>query len=151
MFDVKVTFTGAEKVLEKCGLEPGGKAQRFFSSEVMRVSNPYLPFRAGVLQSSARLTENGDGIIYNTPYARYHWYGKLMVDPVTKKGAFYNPKTGRFWSRPNTPKELTDKYMKYKGAPMRGPRWVERAWIDNGQEVITATEKYIESIAGGEK
>ncbi len=150
MFDAKVTFTGAEAVLIKCGLEPGGKAQRFFSSEVMRISNPYLPFRTGVLQASARLTDAGDGIIYNTPYARYHWYGKLMVDPITKKGAFYNPSTGRFWSRPNTSKELTDEDLKYRGAPMRGPRWVERAWIDNGRKVCEATEKFIQTLAGGE-
>ena len=143
MFTVDVKLKGAETILKDHGLDEGGKVQRFFSSEIMRVSNPYLPFKAGALQSSARLTDNGDGIIYDTPYARYHWCGKLMVDPKTKKGAFYNPKTGRFWSRPNTPKELTERDLKYRGAPMRGPRWVERAWIDHISEVIKATEAYM--------
>lgn len=143
MFTVDVKFKGAEAILKDRGLDEGGKVQRFFSSEVMRVSNPYLPFKAGALQASARLTDKGDGLIYDTPYARYHWHGKLMVDPITKKGAFYNPKTGRFWSRPNTPKELTDRDLKYRGAPMRGPRWVERAWIDHGDEVIKATQDYM--------
>lgn len=142
MFDIQVTFKGAEKILTDKGLNDGGKVQRFFTSEVMRVSNPYVPFRAGALQASARIADDSAGIIYDTPYARYHWYGKLMVDPITKKGAFYNPKTGRFWSRPNTPKELTEKDLKYNGAPLRGPRWVERAWIDHGAKVIEATEKY---------
>lgn len=143
MFTVDVKFNGAEAILKDKGLDEGGKVQRFFTSEVMRVSNPYLPFKAGALQASARETEKGDGIIYDTPYARYHWHGKLMVDPITKKGAFYNPKTGRFWSRPNTPKELTDRDLKYRGAPMRGPHWVERAWIDHGDEVIKATQAYM--------
>lgn len=142
MFDIKVTFKGAEKILADKGLDEGGKVQRFFSSEVMRVSNPYVPFRDGVLQASARIADDGDGITYSTPYARYLWFGKLMVDPITKKGAFYNPMTGRFWSRPNTPKELTGKDLKYKGAPIQGPRWVERAWIDHSAKVIEATEKY---------
>lgn len=75
-------------------------------------------------------------------YARYHWYGKLMVDPKTGKGAFYNPKTGRYWSRPKTSKKLTGKDLKYKDAPIRGSRWVERAWIDHGEKVIERVEKY---------
>ncbi len=148
MFVVDVKFNGIEAILQAKGLDEGGKVQKFFSSEVMRTSNPYLPFRNAGLQSSARLTDKGDGIIYDTPCARYHWYGKLMVDPITKKGAFYNPKTGRFWSRPNTPKELTDRDLRYRGAPMRGPRWVERAWIDHKDEVIKATQAY---MGGGEK
>ena len=147
MYEIKVNFDGAE-VLKDKGLTEGGPAQRFFSSEVMRVSNPYVPFRAGALQASARLADDGEGVIYNTPYARYHWYGKLMVDPITKKGAFHNPLTGRFWSRPNTSKELTTKDLKYKGAPIRGARWVERAWIDHGDEVIKAVEKHIETNGG---
>lgn len=142
MFTVHITFDGTLAALEGKGLGEGGKVQRFFSSEVMRVSNPYLPFKAGALQASARLTDQGDGIIYDTPYARYHWYGKLMVDPKTKKGAFYNPLTGRFWSRPRVQKELTDRDLKYRGAPMRGPRWVERAWIDHSHEIIKAVQAY---------
>ena len=47
-----------------------------------------------------------------------------------------------------TPKELTDRDLNYKGAPIRGSRWVERAWIDHGDKVIEATEKYAN---GGEK
>lgn len=142
MYDVKVTFKGAEKILKDKGLDKGGRVQRFFSSEVMRISNPYVPFRAGALQASARVADDGESVIYSTPYARYHWYGKLMVDPKTGKGAFYNPKTGRYWSRPKTSKKLTGKDLKYKDAPIRGSRWVERAWIDHGEKVIERVEKY---------
>lgn len=148
MFEVDIKLNGADAILKGKGLDEGGKVQRYFSSEVVRVSNPYLPFRNAGLQSSMRLTDKGDGIIYDTPYARYHWYGKLMVDPITKKGAFYNPTTGRFWSRPNTQKVLTNRDLRYRGAPMRGPRWVERAWIDHGNEIIKATQAYME---GGNK
>lgn len=144
MFEVKIKYTGADKILQRIGLTHNGKAQRFFSSEVLRISNPYLPFRAGALQASGRVDDGGESVSYNTPYARYHWYGKLMVDPITKKGAFHNPMTGRYWSRPNVQKELTDRDLKYNGAPMRGARWTERAWIDHGKEVCVGVEKYIE-------
>ena len=143
MFTVDIKLDGAEKSLENHGLQEAGPVQKFFTSEIMRLSDPYVPFRSGPLKNSAHMTPEGDGIIYNTPYARYHWFGKLMVDPITKKGAFYDPKSGRFWSRPNTPKELTERDMKYTGGPLRGPRWVERCWIDNKDSIIKATEAYI--------
>ena len=147
MFDVKIEFKGAEKILCDRGLDEGGEVQRFFSSEVMRVSNPYVPFRNGILQALAWLSDENDAIIYGASYARYHWHGKLMVDPKTQKGAFYNPQTGRFWSRPNVQKELTDRDMEYNEAPMRGPRWCERAWIDHGDAVIESTQKTMEEVA----
>lgn len=143
MFTVDIKLDGAEKILENHGLQEAGPVQKFFTSEIMRLSDPYVPFRSGPLKNSAHMTPEGDGIIYNAPYARYHWFGKLMVDPITKKGAFYDPKSGRFWSRPNTPKELTERDMKYTGGPLRGPRWVERCWVDNKDSIIKATEAYI--------
>lgn len=143
MTEIEIKLDGAEKILENHGLNGAGPAQRFFTSEIMRLSDPYVPFRSAVLKNSAHPTDEWDAIIYNTPYARYHWYGKLMVDPITHKGAFYDPKSGRFWSRPNTPKVLTDRDMEYTGAPMRGPRWCERCWIDHKDSIIKATEAFI--------
>ena len=143
MFHISIDFADAGTILKKHGLHEGGPVQRFFTSEIMRLSDPYVPFRSGPLKNSAHPTPEWDAIIYNTPDARYHWYGKLMVDPITKKGAFYDPRSGRFWSRPNTPKELTNKDLVYTGAPLRGPKWVERCWIDNKDSIIKSTQAYI--------
>lgn len=143
MFDIKIDLSGVENILANHGLNEAGKAQQFFTSEIMRLSDPYVPFRQGTLKDTVRNSPGWDAIIYNTPYARYHWYGKLMVDPITGKGAFYDPLSGRYWSRPNTPKVLTDRDMNYTGAPLRGPRWVERCWIDNKDSIIASTEAFI--------
>ena len=73
-----------------------------------------------------------------------------MVDPITGKGAFYDPKSGRFWSRPEEQgirKVLTDRDLKYTNGPLRGPRWVERCWIDHKDEIIKGMEK----LVGGTK
>lgn len=146
MFEIEIDMDGVSQILHNHGLQDGGPVQKFFSNEIMRLSDPYVPFRFGPLKNSAHLTPEGDGIIYNTPYARYHWFGKLMVDPITKKGAFYDPRSGRFWSRPNTPKVQTARDMEYTGGPLRGPRWVERCWIDNKDDIIKSTEAYIGGI-----
>lgn len=143
VFSVNVVLPSTERIIKRIGLDPGGRVQRFFSAEIMRVSAPYVPFAAGELQGSARLTDSDTAIIYDTPYARYHWYGKLKVDPITEKGAFHDPVSGRFWSRPNVEKVLTTKDMKYQGAPIRGPHWVTRAMLDHGDAVVRATEKHM--------
>lgn len=145
LFTVKVDFSDAAKVLENHGLEKGGRVQAFFTNEVMRRSDPYVPFSSGPLKNTARITADMDGIVYNQPYARVHWYGKLMVDPVTKKGAFFSPEYG-FWSRPKVKKEQSDRDMEYQGAPLRGPKWVERSWLDNKYDIIRSTEEFARKI-----
>lgn len=82
-------------------------------------------------------------IYYNAPYARYLWYGKLMVDPITRKGAFYNPKTGRFWSRPRTPKVLTDRDLNFNQSPPRGAKWIDRMWEVEGEQVLDSLKRFI--------
>ncbi len=143
MFDIKIDLADANQILVNHGLQEGGPVQRFFTNELMRLSDPYVPFRSGPLKNTVQPSQEWDSIIYNTPYARYHWFGKLMVDPITRKGAFYDPLSGRFWSRPNTPKVLTARDLKYTGGPLRGPKWVERCWIDNKDSIIQSTEAYI--------
>lgn len=145
LFTVKINFSDAAKVLENHGLEKGGRVQAFFTSEVMRRSDPYVPFSSGPLKNTARMTDDKDGIVYNQPYARVHWYGKLMVDPVTKKGAFYSPEFG-FWSRPKVQKEKSDRVMKYQGAPLRGPHWVTRCWLYNKDDIIRSTEEFARTM-----
>ena len=141
MFHINVDFSTVANAVN-C-FDAGGSAQKFFTSELMRLSDNYVPFASGVLKNSAIMENDGTGIIYSGPYARYHWFGKLMVDPITGKGAFYKEGYG-FWSRPNTPKVLTDKDINYQGAPMRGPRWVERCYIDNQQKLISQTAAFAE-------
>lgn len=82
--------------------------QKFIDSEVLRLSDPMVPFRSGALKISGKLgTVVGEGeVSYNAPHARYHYYGELMV--------------GR------APKRLAGRKMKYHGAPTRGALWFER-------------------------
>lgn len=127
----EINLPNAGDVVSKAGLQPGGKAQSFFTHELKRLSGPYTPFATGVLEGSGRVIDNDTAIEYNTPYAQYHWYGKLMVDAVT----------GSSWARPGTQKVLTDKNMNYRGGPLRGPRWVNRAYENNKDELIKQVEK----------
>lgn len=134
VFTVKYDASSLRKELEKLGISDCGSVQEFMLNEIMRLSRDYTPFGAGALMASARISEDKKAIEYHSRYAQYHWFGKLMVDPITKKGAFFSPEYG-FWSRPNVQKELTDRDLRYNGAPTRGPRWVERCVIDNAEVI----------------
>lgn len=61
-------------------------AQRFLDSEVVRLSEPLTPMRSKTLRNSAKsATRFGSGLVqYNTPYARYQYYGKVMVGRAPK-------------------------------------------------------------------
>lgn len=145
MFTVELDCSAVTDAIKK--LEPNGSAQRFFTNELMRLSDDYVPMNSGVLKNSAKAEKDGTGIIYETPYARYHWYGKMMADPVYGKGAFFKEGYG-FWSRKDVEKVLTDRDMKYQESPRRGPRWVERAYIDNKDKLI---DSVVEVITEGKR
>ncbi len=53
-----------------------GKAQRFVDSEVLRRSDPFVPFRTGSLKRSGIVaTRIGSGVVqYNAVYARRQYF-----------------------------------------------------------------------------
>lgn len=117
---INVNLDSVATILAKRGLEPGGKAQRFMTSEIYRLSMPYTPFDNNPL--STNVTIDANSITYNSPYARRMYYGKVMV---------------------GNPLAATDKDIKFQGAPMRGAKWVERAMVDRKQDVINAVNEFI--------
>lgn len=146
-FNIDIHLAGTEALLRGLNLEQGGKSQKFFTSEIIRLSDKYVPFRTGVLKNSVHPEPDYSAILYTTPYARYHWFGKLMVDPITGKGSFFDAQEGLHWSRPNTQKVLTDRDMQYQGAPLRGPFWTERMWETEGDQILESTRLFIERNA----
>lgn len=132
-------------ILKSKQLGKGQKVQQFFANEVKRVSDNYVPMKDGALKNNVSIDTDGSGITYHSPYARYHWYGKKMVDPEYGIGAFYSKDYG-YWSRPGVKKQLTDVDLNYRGAPMRGPKWTLRAFADNKEALETAIERYIERM-----
>lgn len=101
------------------------RAQKFVDSEVIRLSSPYTPMRSGkLIQSSTSSTRIGSGEVkYNAPYARYQYYGMLMV--------------GR------APKKLTSTPLKYQGAPQRGAKWFERMKAKNKTDILKGAGKIV--------
>ncbi len=117
-----------QRSLASRGLEERGAAQRFLDSEVLRTTDPYVPLDTGKLKQAGILgTTIGSGeIVYNSPYARYQYYGKLMVGKA--------------------PKTLTGIDLKYhSGDSKRGAMWFERSKADN----LNAWLKGVADVIGG--
>lgn len=98
-------------------------AQKFVDSEVLRLSDKYTPFRVGFLKKSGILgTDIGNGEVqWIAPYARYQYYGKVMIGKA--------------------PKKATDIDLVYVGGPQRGSYWFERMKIDHKQEIIDGAKR----------
>ena len=94
-------------------------AQIWLDSEILRSTEPFVPMdQGGLIGSGVRGTVPGSGlIVYNSPYAHYHYVGLVRV--------------GR------APKKLTNRKMNYSQLHQAGQ---ERgsAWFDHSKKVNLA-------------
>lgn len=120
-------------ILAKRGLEPNGRVQRYVDSEVLRLSSPKLPFLNGILEKSGRLsTDIGSGLVeYRTPYARFLYYGKLMVGSESRSS----------WAKQDEIKVLTSIDLKYNGGPTRGAFWFERMKAESKVSILMGAKR----------
>lgn len=69
MTKLTINIDPSQKILLKRNLGKNSKSQKFFTSEVARLSNPYVPFDTGTLKDTTVKLEV-DKIIYKAPYAK---------------------------------------------------------------------------------
>lgn len=74
-------------------------AGRITAEQVRKDTSQYVPMLTGSLDD--RTIVKGTSIIYPGPYARYLYYGKVMVDPDT----------GSTYAKPGATKVLTDRNL----------------------------------------
>lgn len=79
------------------------KAETIVALQAIKDTEPYVPALTGAMSSMTRVeTYNGHAAItYNAPYARFLWYGKVMIYPPT--GSTFAPK--------NESKVVTDRNL----------------------------------------
>lgn len=122
-----------EQMLAELNLEAGGAVQRAIDNTVIRYNADYVPFDEGALARSPYTNYEPGQLVYDTPYARYHYYGEVMGPniPIVENGqvvGFFSPKNRR--------KYLTGRSLKYQGAPKRGAFWFTRMKADHLNDII---------------
>jgi hypothetical protein len=111
------TWNGKEfitSMIEKLGLEEGGRVQQMVDSEFLKNVEPFVPFdEAGLYENPGTLVNSGildtvvgsGEIVWDTPYARYLYYH--------------------------------DDFQ-FQGAPLRGAYWADRYLQNGGLKQIEA-------------
>lgn len=123
-----------QQLLSDRGLNNGGRVQKYVDSEVIRRMKPYTPMLTSALIKSATIsTKIGSGEVkQNTPYARYQYYGKLMVSRLT----------GSAYARQGESKVLTNKNLNYRKInPNAGAFWFERMKSDHKRAILNGAKK----------
>ena len=69
---VTINLDSTQKILLKRNLNENGKAQKFFTSEVARYSDRYVPFQDGNLKNTVKISTRK--LIYIQPYSRRQYY-----------------------------------------------------------------------------
>lgn len=111
------------------------KAEHIVAVQVKKDTSPYVPWLNGMLDRKTDVI--GNAVIYDTPYARFLYYGKVMVDPDT--GSTYAPKGGT--------KVLTDKNLVFKTEHhgQAQSHWFEASKAENIDKWIRVADKAVKN------
>lgn len=124
MYDSYIQLPSVAAIMRKFGLEKRGEIQNLVANEVVRLCDPYVPFDEGYLKESVRIEDGGETVSWNTPYAKYQYYGMLMV-----------AENGSSWAKFGETKQLTDVPLKHQNG--RRSFWFDYAMQNGGIEEIT--------------
>lgn len=134
-FNGRLEIKPTDLMIKERGLNSMGKVQKFVDSECIRLMKPYTPFRTGILEKMATIgTAIGSGEIrQSAPYARYLYYGKLMVSTVT----------GSSYARHGETKKLTATELKYDKSAhaLAGKMWFERMKADHKEDILKGAQE----------
>lgn len=122
---VYVNMQPIGRILERHGLNKGGRVQQLLTMECSKRMTDYMPFRSGALATKLKVVTSATEITVYGPYARYQYYGKVMVGPA--------------------PKRVTDKDLTYDKTknPKAGPFWDRRMMAEQAQAIANACERYL--------
>lgn len=148
---VTLEMKTVNQLVKDKGLDKAGDVQSFHTQNVLRRIKKYMPFRTGVTykvtvaQTDIRKPE----IVTDTPYAKYLFYGKVMIDPQINAAGFLTPEGWR--SRKGCVKVRTNRDLVYfRGKnPQAGPRWDRALSANEGKVMAAELQRYIDRRGGG--
>ena len=131
-FNVKVKMNSTNRILKDHGLNKDGRVVRHLRDESDRLMNPFIPMDSGMLRRN-KTYPNNYSIKYTSPYAKYQYYGKLMLS-----------KTGSSWAKLGEKKVLTSKNLKYHTSGT-GPKWDKLMLQRRKDDLVKDVENYIKN------
>lgn len=115
------------------------RAEHVLAEQMEKDTQPFVPALTGSLTQRTRVV--GNTVIYPGPYARFLYYGKVMVDPNT--GSTYAPKGGT--------KVVTDRDLVFNQImhPQAQAHWGEASKAQNLGKWARVVEKAVKKYGAG--
>lgn len=145
---VDIQLPSASKLVQSKGLGSDGAVQQFHTQNVLRRIKKYMPYRSKghpfykitVVQTDISKPK----IVTDTPYAKYLFHGKVMIDPKTGVAGFMTPEGWR--SRKGCTKVVTNRKLKYFDGnnPQAGARWDKALSANEGKAMKEDLQRFID-------
>ena len=103
-----------------------------------------MPYRTGALSTKLKYIKGTDEIVVLAPYAKYQYYGKVMVNSKTGKGPAFIPGVG-YRYRLGTTLKATERNLQYDKTknPRAGPFWDRALIASEGKAIKADLQLYI--------
>lgn len=111
------------------------RAQKVLNTQVIIDTYPFVPDRKGILSGSVHPENDYKKVVWNTPYAQFQWYGKVMVGIKSRK----------VWANKGEKKEVLVpyQYLQFHKNPTASAFWFEKSkkqnlhrWIAKVKEAV---------------
>lgn len=134
MADVSIKFNHSSVLLKVRSLFDKD-LRKFTNESFYKQMEDYVPAKTTMLYRQAEITDKG--IRFFSPYARFQYYGKLMISPTT----------GSSWALRGEKKTLTDINLKYSKEvhPLATSFWDKEAWKTKKDIVTKDVKMYLKN------
>lgn len=122
-----------QAIAERCK-----QAEHVLAVQVEKDTQPFVPALTGSLNTRTRVV--GNEVVYPGPYARFLYYGKVMVDPNT--GSTWAPKGGT--------KVVTDRNLVFTKTMHQQAQafWCEASKAQNIDKWARVAQKAVKKYGG---
>lgn len=139
-----VHVDGMETIMEKLA-QGCSRAEHMLAQQVMKDTTPFVPALTGSLTERTRVV--GNEVIYPGPYARYLYFGKVMVDEHGNGPMHFVGKNGNEVIRfPKGSKlHATDRNLVFKTKmhPQAQAFWFEASKAQNLDKWVRVADKAV--------
>lgn len=142
---ISVDMKPVNTILTRLGIDNNGDVQKFATETINRRITRYMPAsQSEVLSTKKKFVISPTEIEILGPYARYQYYGKVMVNSKTGKGPSLIPGVG-YRYRKGTVLKATDRDLKYDTTKNQqaGPFWDRRLMAAEKDAIVSDIQEYI--------
>lgn len=126
-------YTDIDQALAEKLAQAGTRAEHVLAEQIRKDTAPYVPMLTGSLNTRTQVV--GNTMIYPGPYARFLYYGKVMVDP----------NTGSTYARAGERKVVTDRNLVFTTDfhPDAQAFWFEASKAQNSEKWLDVARKAV--------